>query len=113
MREQEELTRLRKEDRALKVKLKNLCSISEEMQTREQAQQVVARAVLMYNEARPHQALGGLTPMQIHQNGARNPLIPSVEEKLEIAPKLYAKMNSRQRATFASANLLGNLNQQV
>ncbi|GAD06034.1 mobile element protein [Porphyromonas crevioricanis JCM 15906] len=69
--------------------LKNSWFISEEMQTLEQA---MARVVLMYNEAHRHQAHGGLTPMQIHQNRAHNLLVPSVEEKLEIAPKLYAKM---------------------
>lgn len=41
----------------------------------------------------------------IHQNGARNPLILSVKKKLGIAPKLFTKMNFRQRVQFDRVNL--------
>ncbi|WP_455107782.1 integrase core domain-containing protein [Porphyromonas sp.] len=47
------------------------------MQTFEESTQAVARAVEMYNTARPHQSLGGKTPLQLLVPEAPNPLVPS------------------------------------
>ena len=100
--------------------LKNSWYISSEEQTFEEATQAVARAVEMYNTARPHQSLGGKTPLQLLVPDAPNPLIPTGggsggaavplgegdasggrEPSWCISPKLYAKMNPKQRAIFA------------
>lgn len=90
--------------------LKNSWYISSETHTLEEAKYAVAQAVLMYNEARPHQALQGRTPMQMHEPEARNPLTDEGESKIEIAPELYKRMNSEQRAKFARVTQLGKLN---
>ena len=80
----------------------------------------MACAVEMYNTARPHQSLGGKTPLQLLVPEAPNPLVPSggggggavvpLGEGYAsggrmpswcISPKLYAKMNDKQRSIFA------------
>lgn len=48
--------------------------------------------------------------MQMHEPEARNPLIDEGESKIEIAPELYKRMNSEQRAKFARVTQLGKLN---
>lgn len=81
--------------------LKNSWHISSEGQTFEEATHAVSRAIDMYNHARPHQGIGGLTPMQLMHKGAPNPLVPTPEDGWLISPKLYALMNSEQKAKFA------------
>ena len=99
--------------------LKNSWYISSEEQTFEEATEAVARAVKMYNTARPHQSLGGKTPLQLLVPNAPNPLVPTgggsggaavplgegdASEgrgpSWSISPKLYAKMTPKQRAIF-------------
>ena len=70
----------------------------------EEAKLSVERAVLMYNEAHPHQALGAKTPMQIILSEAKNPLLIPPEDLPRISPKLYRKMTPRQRADLAAVN---------
>ena len=89
--------------------LKNSWYISSEDQTLEEAAQAVAQAIRMYNEARPHQAIGGRTPMQLLQKEAQNLLVPGKEDSWSISPKLYAKLNSEQRAKFVSCQRLSTL----
>lgn len=83
--------------------LKNSWHISSSKQSFDQALLSVEQAVRMYNEARPHQALGA-TPMQVIAPESKNPLLTRREHGPEIAPELYRRMNVRQRANFARVN---------
>lgn len=65
--------------------LNNSWSISSSKQSFDQALLSVERAVRMYNEARPHQALGTKTPMQIIAPESENPLLARTEHWPEIA----------------------------
>lgn len=84
--------------------LKNSWHISSSKQSFDQALLSVDRAVRMYNEARPHQALRAKTPMQVITPESENPLLARIEHWPEIAPELYRRMNVRQRANFARVN---------
>lgn len=85
--------------------LKNSWYISSERQSFQEAKQCVERAVLMYNEARPHQALESKTPMQIILSEAINPLLILPKDDLPaISPKLYRKITARQRADWSAVN---------
>ena len=84
--------------------LKNSWHISSSKQSFDQALLSVDRAVRMYNEARPHQALRAKTPMQVIAPESENPLLARIEHWPEIAPELYRRMNVRQKANFARVN---------
>ncbi|QUI90058.1 IS3 family transposase [Porphyromonas gingivalis] len=84
--------------------LKNSWHISSSKQSFDQALLSVDRAVRMYNEARPHQALRAKTPMQVITPESENPLLARIEHWPEIAPELYRRMNVRQKANFARVN---------
>ncbi|PDP65388.1 IS3 family transposase, partial [Porphyromonas gingivalis] len=84
--------------------LKNSWHISSSKQSFDQALLSVEQAVRMYNEVRPHQALGAKTPMQVIAPESKNPLLTRREHGPEIAPELYRRMNVRQRANFARVN---------
>ncbi|KGN73283.1 transposase, partial [Porphyromonas macacae] len=58
----------------------------------------------MYNRARPHQALGAKTPMQILDSKAQNPLLTPEEELPQIVPGLYRKMNALKRRYSVGVN---------
>lgn len=55
--------------------LKNGWLFNEGNLTFEQAEEAIAKAIKMYNEARPHKALDMRTPLEIFGGSARNPLI--------------------------------------
>lgn len=84
--------------------LKNSWSVSSERQSFEEAKRVVDRAVQMYNEARPHQALGGKTPMQVLLSEHVNPLLGWKDDLPQVAPQLSRRMNAQQKAKFARVN---------
>lgn len=92
--------------------LKNSWYISSDTQSLEQANKAVAQAVLMYNQARPHQAIGGATPMQMLQPEAKNPLVLKGEDKVRISSKLYSKLNPEQKAKLARVNLMGDFSRE-
>ena len=84
--------------------LKNSWHISHEQQSFREAELSVERAIRMYNRARPHQALGAKTPMQILDSKAQNPLLTPEEELPRIAPGLYRKMNALKRRHSVGVN---------
>ncbi|MGL5893964.1 MAG: integrase core domain-containing protein [Bacteroidales bacterium] len=57
--------------------LKNSWMFDNSELTLGQARIAIDRAVLLYNTARPHQALGMRTPMQLVDKNAYNPLLAS------------------------------------
>lgn len=59
--------------------LKNSWFITYSDQSFKEAQASVKRAIEMYNEARPHQALAMRTPMQVVDNHHHNPLLNAPE----------------------------------
>lgn len=81
--------------------LKNSWYISCSKQSLEQAKTAVARAVQMYNQARPHQALGAKTPLEMLHTQATNPLLKPLPQLPQMSPKLKHQANLRQKANFA------------
>lgn len=80
--------------------LKNSWSLSNAQQSFAEAEERVARAVQMYNEARPHQAIGGKTPLQAFGFNAPNPLVRPLLELPLPAPELTKKSHSSRRRIF-------------
>ncbi|WP_081612830.1 integrase core domain-containing protein [Porphyromonas macacae] len=78
--------------------------MSHEQQSFREAELSVEGAIRMYNRARPHQALGAKTPMQILDSKAQNPLLTPEEELPRIAPGLYRKMNALKRRHSVGVN---------
>lgn len=85
--------------------IKNSWYVSSSEQSFEQAEQAIERAVAMYNQARPHQALGSKTPLQMIHTQAPNPSLEGKEELITMAPQLSRTWRAKQKANFVKCQL--------